>query len=360
MTDRNQGFTLIELMIAIALMMILMLMLHSMFINAQALYTRAAQRVSIYSQARITMDIIEQDLLQMRTIGDEDSLHMRSVRPSDFSDPAAPSNEEIYAALEDWDSPDPNATPQIREFLSFTGINTWWDENRGEYVTGPALVVYYLRQRPDAEDGGEGGYLVRRLLQHRTLAEITRIVQGEPADPLVISEDEIASFVYSVRIFCDDQAAFQMGEMNRDFRYATLPEASGDSPNAPWLWLTEPGLGGPPPGQQQQAPQAGANVSPGDAARAFPQPVSLQRVEFGGAWRTATAMDRDFLSIRWNYPAVVVCELTMIDRNLTRSDARTGDGAYRTFSRAVYLPATGPMFGLDPTDLELLSGWMGR
>jgi prepilin-type N-terminal cleavage/methylation domain-containing protein len=354
-TRAKHGFTLIELMIAIALMMILMLMLHSMFVNAQALYTTAAQRVSVYSQARSALDLMEQDLLRMRTIGETDSIHLRSVRPSDFANPDSVRSEGIYTAMDDWLEADSNATPQIREFLSFTGVNTWWDSNRNEYVTGPAMVIYYLRLRPDADQGAEGAYLVRRLLQHRSLAELARIGMGAVPEPLVINEDEIANFVYSVRSYTDDQAAFQLGTIFRDFRHDILPEASADNPNSDWLWLREPGLGGPAPGQQQ-TPQAGQQASPSQAVLLLPQPPSISRVEFGGTWRTATAMDRDFLSIRWNYPAVVMFELTMIDRTFIRDDTVRGSGTYRTFSRAVYLPATGPMFNLDERDMELLRG----
>jgi prepilin-type N-terminal cleavage/methylation domain-containing protein len=346
MLYRERGFTLIELMIAIALMMVLMLMLHSMFINAQMLYTRAAQRVSVYSQARSALDLLEQDLMRMRTIGETDSIHMRSVKPSDFGNPEGHFTDRIYADLDDWLRPDPNATPNIREFLSFTGMNTWWDESQNRYVTGPALVIYYLRQRPEADQQTQGAYLVRRLLQHRSLADIARIQLGEPAEQLVVTEEEVASFVHSVRVYVDDQAAVQLNNMFRQFEYDIMPEATFDNRNSAWMWLREAGLGGPAPGAQQQ--------QQGDLM--LPQPPSIDRVEFGGLWRTATAMDRNFLSIRWNYPAVVMFEVTMIDRNFTRSDRTTADGTYRTFSRAAYLPATGPMYNLDDTDLELLRG----
>jgi prepilin-type N-terminal cleavage/methylation domain-containing protein len=347
MLYRERGFTLIELMIAIALMMILMLMLHSMFINAQRLYSRAAQRVSVYSQARSALDLLEQDLMRMRTIGETDSIHLRSVMPEDFRNPEGPEVDRIYARLDDWTRPDPNITPNIREFLSFTGTNTWWDESRNRFVTGPAMVIYYLRERPDAAEGAQGAYLVRRLLQHRSLAELARIGQGATPEPLTVTEEEIASFVHSVRVYMDDQAAFQLNDMFRQFDYDIMPEAANNNRNAAWMWLREAGLGGPPPGAQQAGPTAHLML---------PQPPSIERVEFGGTWRTATAMDRDFLSIRWNYPAVVMFELTMIDRTFVRQDATTGQGTYRTFSRAVYLPATGPMFNLDDTDLELLRG----
>ena len=57
MRKLRRGFTLLELMIAITLMLIIMLMLRSMFVNAQTMYLRAAKRVDVYS--RVTAKIVE-------------------------------------------------------------------------------------------------------------------------------------------------------------------------------------------------------------------------------------------------------------------------------------------------------------
>jgi prepilin-type N-terminal cleavage/methylation domain-containing protein len=347
MRNIRKGFTLLELMIAISLMLIVMLMLNGMFRNAQEMYLRASKRVDVYSQARVALDSIEQDLLRMRISGSEDSVHMRSLSAQSFNNPENVRGLNMYSSLDDWSQADDNQTQNIREFLSFTGTNTWYDRETQKYITGDAFVAYYLRKRLPSEDGNvEGGYLVRRIIPVRSDAEIVRINMGkEKARAIYPSEDELASFVYATRVFVDDQAAFQRNARDLGFTYNTMPECAMDDPNAKWLWkFTQPGA--LPPTTKPQ---------PGNFVARLQKTRDFDRVEFGGTYTTNTAPDRDFVSAKWNYPAVIMVELTMIDRNLERYDASTGDGTYRSFSRAVHLPVSGAMFRLDARDDELMS-----
>lgn len=347
MRNLRKGFTLLELMIAISLMLIVMLMLNGMFRNAQDMYMRASRRVDVYSQARVAMDSIEQDMLRMRISGSEDSVHMRSLSANDLGNPEAVRNMNIYSSLDDWTQADDNQTQNVREFLSFTGTNTWYDRETERYITGDAFVAYYLRKRMPSQDGKvEGAYLVRRIVPVRSDAEIVRINMGlEKARAIYPSEDELASFVYSVRVYVDDQAAFQRNTRDLNLTFNTMPECSVDSPNAKWLWKYT----------QQAALPPSAKPQPGQFVARLQKTREVDRVEFGGLYTTNTAPDRDFVSAKWNYPAVVLFEMTMIDRNLERYDASTGDGTYRSFSRAVHLPVSGPMFRLDNRDDELMA-----
>lgn len=347
MTRRNlkRGFTLLELMIAISLMLIIMLMLRSMFVNAQTLYLTAAKRVDVYSQARASLDIMEQDLLRLQS-GQEDyhTINVRSLMPSNLEDHENARSYTGYSPLDDWSETQDAQSLKIKEFLSFTGRNTWWDREEEKYVTGDALVVYYLRRRlPIDGEQYAGGYLVRRIIPIRSNADIVRIGQGlaDPS-PMYPHEDELASFVYGVRVFVDDQAAFQLGDRFGSWTFNTMPEASQESPNAEWMWYE-----GSPGARPVPTKQGGVAIQ-------LQKPPREDRVEFGGVWRTNTSTDRDFLSSRWNYPSVVMIDLMMIDRRFERYDSRGGSGTYRSFSRAVQLPVAGPMFRLDDTDMNLV------
>lgn len=344
----KRGFTLLELMIAIALMLIIMLMLRSMFVNAQYMYVRAAKRVDVYSQARASLDLIEQDLLRMETgMEDYHSLNMRTVMPPDLTNVEGIPASKAYTRMDDWAKPSDAQSLNIHEFLSFTGRNTWYDEAEGKYVTGNAYVAYYLRKRLPI-DGTEfgGGYLVRRIIPVRSSAEITAINAGTLTNPRAIApyEEELASFVYGVRMYADDQAAFQLGILNNSFGRDIMPECSPDSPNARWMYIE--GAGGLP---QQPKPSGNAGVT-----LILQKPLAEDRVEFGGIWSSMTSKDRDFTSARWNYPHVVMIDLLMIDRNFERYSAESGEGTYRSFSRAVQLPVAGPMYRLDEVDLQIL------
>lgn len=345
MKSARRGFTLLELMIAISLMLIVMLMLQSMFRNAQAMYLTAAKRVDVYSQARAALDIMEEDLLRMEE-GDEDyySLNLRSLTPNDLSRVDSIPNSEAYSKLDDWALPKDDQTVRIRELMSFTGRQTWYNRETERYNTGRATVVYYLRQRLPVEgEQSGGGYLVRRIIPQRTLAEIVRIQTDSDYEARFIepTEDELASFVYGARVYVDDQAAFQLGTLENDWRYNTMPECSTDVPNERWLWVD-----GTPGAQPSTPNQKGIFIT-------LTTPPREDRVEFGGEWRTMAHRD-GFVSSRWNYPSVVMIDLTVIDRGFERYDSRSGSGTYRSFSRAVQLPISGPMFRLDDTDLDFL------
>ena len=79
---KQQGFTLLELLIAISLMMIVMLMIQQMFGRANDLYRLAAERADVYSQARVALDAIETDIQRINP--DYGDLILASHVPSDY------------------------------------------------------------------------------------------------------------------------------------------------------------------------------------------------------------------------------------------------------------------------------------
>ncbi len=350
----NRAFTLLELMIAIALMLIVMLMLRSMFVNAQELYMQAARRVEVYTQARAALDLIEQDML--RIVKDEGAqpLAVRSLTPADWARPDSVRTSDIYSNLTTWDRPDPNETVKVRDFLSFPSTVTWQDDERNDH-TDQCVVTYFLRRRPaGAQTDQDGAYLVRRVIPQFTLADVFAVARGGKPRPMQVTEDELASFVYAVRVYVDDQSAFRYGAHTRNFRLDIMPEASKSHPNGKWLWVDTSALG-------QQSAQPGGT----GALQPLPLPNDYDRAEFGGIWTGMTSapvssgqpgggQSRGFTTGRWNYPSVVMVEITVIDRQFSRYDSESGDGTYRTFSRAMQLPVSDPLMQLDDEDLSIL------
>ena len=350
----KRGFTLLELMIAITLMMIIMLMLNSMFTNATALYTTASKRATIYSQARVAMDIIEQDLLRMR-VSEEAPVAMRSLQPTDYSNLESSRNGKHLTEMTDWAKADDQASTRIHEFLSFPGTNSWYEKDmndgKGGYRTGQALVVYYLRKRAPSDDVPyEGAYLVRRLIPIRSLAEIARIskakmgggTQGTVRDIHAV-EEEICAFVYGVRVFVDDQGAVMYNRNNNNVRrFDIMPEVKEGMRNK-WNWVGE-----------QSKPPLSSKPPINGIMQILPVPQEGHRAEYGGTWQTQTGAQRKFASSRWNYPSSVMVEITINDKFMERNEEETnrGSGTYRTFSRAVQLPISGPMNNLDAIDAD--------
>ncbi|MEE9311259.1 MAG: prepilin-type N-terminal cleavage/methylation domain-containing protein [Planctomycetota bacterium] len=347
-----RGFTLLELMIAMTLMMIIMLMLNSMFTNAQTLYTTAAKRATIYQQARVAMDFMEKDLLLLHA-NKETAIAMRSLEPNDWNNVDTCRNGQQNSVLNDWITPDPNQTTKIREFLSFPATKSVWiddmyGKDQGGYRNGLWLVVYYLRKRMDPVDDlqYEGAYLVRRMIPIRSQAQLVAIGQGksDPKDDLgfVVVEDEICSFVSSVRIFVDDQGAVMYNRKNNNVRrFEIMPEVHENMKNK-WMWVAED--------------INASNPQPSSGSMILPIPAKEYRAEFGGIWQTFSGNDRQFASSRWNYPSVVMIELTINNKAMERLDDEKfkGRGTYRTFSRAVQIPLAGPMNNLDTIDAKFV------
>ena len=344
MRNLRRGFTLLELMIAITLMLIVMLMLRQMFTGAQEMYLRAAQRVQVYSQARVALDMIEQDLLRME-VGDENGLQLRSLT-AEFANPDKIRSSGAYSDLQDWLKPSDYDTTKIREFLSFTGSATWYERDKKRFVTGNAEIVYYLRRRrAPAGEVVDGAYLVRRILPKLTLAQIVQAgIKGSQASIPTIEphEDEIAVYVYAARVFVDDQAAAQKGALGGNYNLDIMPECIKTHRNATWLWVRTAPTPPPPP------------TPKGQRVLRLQIPPRGDQVQFGGVYRSMVqSPDRGFVASRADIPAVVMVELTFINRNFMR-DGDVGRGTYRTFSRAVHLPFSGPPRRLDDIDLGLM------
>jgi prepilin-type N-terminal cleavage/methylation domain-containing protein len=94
----RRGFTLLELMIAIALMLVVMLMLRSMFVNAQEIYIRAARRVDVFAQGRAVLDSIERDLMKLVKGHDNETLTLRSLTPANWTNAELARQGDTYSS----------------------------------------------------------------------------------------------------------------------------------------------------------------------------------------------------------------------------------------------------------------------
>jgi prepilin-type N-terminal cleavage/methylation domain-containing protein len=344
-----RGFTLLELMIAIALMLIVMLMLRTMFTSAQAMYLVTARRIETFQGGRVAMDYIEQDLLRAVTTTGDDNIQLRSLSVDDLKDPKIP-HDRFYSLLTNYGEAEDGETTKIKEFLSFTGTSTWWDNSKKSYTSGDAIIVYYLRTRPEPAKGDrpDGAYLVRRVIPVRTLAEIVKYSKlGWPskgpnaARNIAPHDDEIASFVYSVRVFVDDKAAFEWGVQKGNTVFNVLPECRQDT--APHLWKERESA------RPQGLPTQGTKK--GDITLLLSKPSDSKCVQMGSNFASRVRdPKREFISTLAEYPSLVVVELTFIDKTFTRTDEM---GTFRTFTRAIHCPYAPALRWLDQRDEEL-------
>lgn len=341
MRQYRRGFTLLELLISIALMLIVMMMLRTMFTSAQHMYVIASRRVEVFSQARVAMDLMEQDVLRMRQGGDEDSVQVRSLSLADLTDPVT-ARENFYSALSDFDAPEDSQSPKMKEFLSFIGSTTWYDKQTGRYETGDARIYYYLKARPASTEGRnlDGAYLVRRILPVRTSAEIVKAAKDgwRSARDIKVHEEEIATYVHSVRVYVDDKVSFQLGVDNKA-TYNIYPEAVN---SVKWLWLSDP----------SKRPYETETIEGKTVALAAP--AINECVTFAGEYITMSSPTRKHVMSLSEYPSVIVIELTLVDRFFSRADE---SGIYRTLTRAIQLPWAVPSRVFDQRDRDLIRNY---
>ena len=232
-----RGFTLIELMVAMALMVILMTILASFVASAQKIYETSTQQAEVIANARTALGIMARDINTMQATtavssipipGTEDiplGLQLRSwgyLPENDWRGTSEYTNWTVpsggYADL-------PPATPptaneqEVRDaaFLQFFCTARYYDVNatpNPTFVQRPVLVQYYLRRRPQVDGFDMPGAFLMRRVQPYTVDPVTVTFNWET--PV---EDDICSFVRGVRVYYYDRAREVNGAANEDARW---------------------------------------------------------------------------------------------------------------------------------------------
>ncbi len=243
----TRGFTLIELMVAMALMLILIIMIASFVANAQRIYNRSVAQAQVMSNARMGLQIMGRDLSAIHSTLSTAGM----VIPSEPDENFTPAEHEAAAALvmrslgyvdeEDWtdiqginesnwpgySDIDPIAAPAPEDnarddaFLQFFAttryFNPYPDVGDPRFENQPVLVQYYLRQRPE-EDGYfmPGSYLMRRIQPFDIQVDSSGAPQWNGwATPI---EDDICGFIRGVRVYYYDRDR-EVDESNEDMRF---------------------------------------------------------------------------------------------------------------------------------------------
>lgn len=91
------GFTLVEILVAMALLMVVVVLLHQVYSSASALWQRSLQRIDAVREARAALDIVARELSMTRLEPNLPTLHFGEL----FSDPEVPEglNRQVYALV---------------------------------------------------------------------------------------------------------------------------------------------------------------------------------------------------------------------------------------------------------------------
>ena len=328
----TKGFTLLELMLAISILLIVMLMINQMFTSAQAIYSLSASRAEVFSQGRLALDVIETDL---QTINPElGDLIMRSYKAEGVDELDDEKIRKQFLDLKFTRLPDNKSTTQIHPLMAFFTTTSWLSPKTGEYESGPAQVVYYLRRRPKQKLGSReyemsGAYLMRRVIPYRVFFAGSNTKELREVPP----EEEVAHSVMSAQVYAVNNGAVPyMLQQNKPAEFFSLLD---ETPTSDAALLRDDGL------IRALSPTIG-----GDNYLNFARPKRGSTYSFGE--EAGSVMQN--LTTRSGYPLAIGVELTFINNDFEIIDGEFF-GTVRTISKIISVPNSQAAVFLDQNDI---------
>lgn len=249
-----RGFTLVELLVAMGLMVIITTMLATILLNAQQMYDISVARASVTSNARVALDEIAKDLSHIiptpaRISVDDDHPLSLVLRTQDIPPEAEwnlPAERNRYVDSPDVPLPYPDQSAKDIDkaaLMSFYATARFYREavanQPGRMETRPVRIVYYLKARPLDGNGNvlPGAYLIRRVEPFTW-----NTADPNPANWSIMweepVEDDICTFVRGMRVyFLDRDRQLQ----NQDMRFLEADEGHCKKMSLPALWEDQPG-----------------------------------------------------------------------------------------------------------------------
>lgn len=248
----SAGFTLVELLVAMALMTVLTTMIATMLINAEKMYRSSMASARMTAEVRVALDVIGRDLARIETttayqplpIGHNApvptniqplgiALRSRPMVPqAQWNTPAETAN---YVAFRTTPVATPDAAVDANAILSFYAQAQYFvDDPQGPRIaTTLSRIVYFLMARPDA--GGQprpGAFLIRRVEPFTV-----EPVQNNPGQWTVTwetpIEDAVCSFVRGAEVYYLDRRPLNLHiGGNPDRRYIEARNGAVPAPEA--------------------------------------------------------------------------------------------------------------------------------
>lgn len=351
----QRGFTLLELLIAIALLLVIMLLIAQMFGSAQSLYRIAADRSDTYSQGRIALDVIEADLQRINYYGD---LTAVSRSPS-MKNPEDVIKQEEYE--KHWDTSEFTDLPtndrigDMKIFLSMFTTTSWYDPELQKYEEGLAQVNYYLKKRPTMMLAGtevepSTAYIIRRIIPVRYDMPTSRPGAGSSQrSSRKIFEEEVCNSVLDVRVWVTNNgAAAYMAQRKERMEFMSLLVPQSQSTERTTV--------------AQSLVDRSRSATGGAGGQNSQQPANTSVATFYGGKNDDTSSfgptaggNSEYVATRGSFPLSVIVEVTFAnDKFYASDDGEEWQGTFRTLSRSVSIPAVTIGANLSDTDLEKL------
>jgi len=183
---RERAFTLVELMIAAAITVVIVLVLGGMFLSLTKTSMRASQRIDAFRDARAALQMMERDLSNLVQLppnsgNSPESAAYFALTTRLYPEPTPATNHQIYALCAMKNQPAPSPSP----------------------VTGDVCAVGYYCRWDTNPSGGEGHYVLCRYFKNSTDTFKTIQTSGTSATALYTpsaSDEVLAAYVWNFRV----------------------------------------------------------------------------------------------------------------------------------------------------------------
>ena len=160
MKRTQKGFTVLEIVVSIALFTFVIILITAMYALAQRAYNKASNRGELAQNARVSLDRISREIRQ--------SVDIITILPEVHDDPEDPPAEEIFFQ----DGHDINDITYLHYYLDGTNLMR-------------SHVVYYFEEDPNTYVSWDSKDAIEDIIENRVVGEYFNSMEFWGTDGLV-------------------------------------------------------------------------------------------------------------------------------------------------------------------------------
>ncbi len=238
--NRKQGFTLVELMVAIGLMALLVTILATILQSAQEMYDLARIRAKVEANGKNAIETLERDMSKLITLSNDFTRYEFLLRSKPWDIQISSPEDEVaryYDSPYPPDENDENITNAC--LLSFYATADYYDAEDEIRKYKVCRIRYYLKKRKPQRIGEGGGtsdkpgaYLIRRIEPFKIDSENGNILWQTPI------EEDVCSYVRGLRIWYYERDALLNDKDIKFIECTNIQTGNNPLPNTD-IWDTQ-------------------------------------------------------------------------------------------------------------------------
>ena len=240
--NRKQGFTLVELIVAIGLMTMLVMILATILQSAQDMYDLARIRAQMEANGKNAIETLEKDMSRVIPLSTDFVNYEFVMRSQPWDDAIDTPEDEVSNYIETDNKPTEEGDEFYKKcLLTFFASTDYYDPVDKETKYKVCKISYYLKRRSKVTlsegktSDRPGAFLVRRIDPYEYIKDTDGSYKLVSNDPV---EDDICSYVRGVRLWYYERNA-DLTDTDIKFVEATKTPESGMPEPDEKLWNDE-------------------------------------------------------------------------------------------------------------------------